>query len=937
MKFWKKVKDIFFKVFGKAWWFLIALGVSLTLVMIPLIFQASWPYVQGLRDEDSDSFLREFELTEVDGFSINDDGNMLITSTDNVAGVAAVMNLDTLEKTFTNMNEVIIDVFGEDYFTPDNAVITDDNVIYAIRREYNEESSLITKETIVRITDKYGYIGEACGFDYDVTDRLRQSKISRLHYYDGAISFAVTDQDGVRLYSLDTGSQALTESDLYPTDIDGTYTASVIPVDGAFLFLRSDGNVYLTGFNEPLSESVYHFTLSEDGNDENPFFDLAALSNGKLYVADSVNRSSVYVLENNSLQKVFDINNDYSYIVSLDSYKTGGNDTLAICLDNAVLTYDGTALKDQELTLRFDPTFLMYLEIFLENIVTLSCFALAINLLIRKKTLLYKQLIIILPVIIVLTAVVGYVVYIKSDVNIELNVDRELTIVCDLAKPEFDGYDFSELTVANRETGAAYRRLQDKFNTLGSYHMNEWSEDFVFSVVYRTDDDDIITLAGDDALYMPFYVREVNGFGIIEDSEGGSYIKSRVKNFVDDDMDSHISVLRQISDKDNSGRYYLMVTSDSRSFYLQRQELLGEAVIFGFLIIITLILMIVLTSLNTVRVIKKASATVKKISNGDLSARVNYRSKDELGMICSEVNEMGQNLEKLFDEKDETEKFYYKFVPEKFRELLGKDNFTDLALGDAKSCELTVLFCDIRGFSINSEMMTAKENFAFANTIYGKMGPIVRNNNGFVDKYIGDAVMGLFENADDAVRCGIELYKSIVLDPETARALNVSDINIGIGVHTGMAMVGIVGEEERLSGTVISETVNMSSRLESLTKQYKTAMIISKSTLDRVSDPDSLDLRYLGIVQVAGVNEVEALYEVLDCLPENIRTQRSSNNRELREAIRLFALGRRSEAVAALQNISDSGRGDYVTDLYLNYIRGMSDDDKGNVFRFVKK
>ena len=102
-------------------------------------------------------------------------------------------------------------------------------------------------------------------------------------------------------------------------------------------------------------------------------------------------------------------------------------------------------------------------------------------------------------------------------------------------------------------------------------------------------------------------------------------------------------------------------------------------------------------------------------------------------------------------------------------------------------------------------MMTAKENFAFANIIYGKMGPIVRKNNGFVDKYIGDAVMGLFENADDAVRCGIELYKSIVLDSKTAEELNVSDINIGIGVHTGMAMVGIVGEEERLSGTVITD------------------------------------------------------------------------------------------------------------------------------------
>ena len=233
--------------------------------------------------------------------------------------------------------------------------------------------------------------------------------------------------------------------------------------------------------------------------------------------------------------------------------------------------------------------------------------------------------------------------------------------------------------------------------------------------------------------------------------------------------------------------------------------------------------------------------------------------------------------------------------------------------------------------------MTAKENFEFVNIIYGIAGPIIRKNGGFVDKYIGDAVMALFENADDAVKSGIEIYKSIVHDPATAKKLGVSDINIGIGIHSGMAMVGIVGEEERLSGTVISDTVNLSSRLESLTKQYKTAMLISKDTVDRMSDPDSLDLRYLGIVQVAGVNEVKAVYEVLDCMPDGEREKRHENSHELREAIRLFHLGRRDETVKMLRDISESGNSDYVTELYLEYIRNLSPEEKGNVFRFVRK
>ena len=276
-------------------------------------------------------------------------------------------------------------------------------------------------------------------------------------------------------------------------------------------------------------------------------------------------------------------------------------------------------------------------------------------------------------------------------------------------------------------------------------------------------------------------------------------------------------------------------------------------------------------------------------------------------------------------------------MPEKFRELLGKEKLTDLALGDAQSKEFSVLFCDIRAFSLNSEMMTAKEIFEFVNIIYGIAGPIIRNHGGFVDKYIGDAVMALFESADAAVEAGIEIYRSIVLNKETAQRLNVSEINIGIGIHTGMAEIGIVGEEERLSGTVISDTVNLSSRLESLTKTYKTAMLISKDTLDHMKSADALDLRYLGMVQVAGVNEVRSLYEVLDCLPDCERQLRSAAKGEFREALRLFHMGERGKAIERLQALATDGKGDHITQMYLKYMQELSKDDKSKVFVFVRK
>jgi class 3 adenylate cyclase len=235
--------------------------------------------------------------------------------------------------------------------------------------------------------------------------------------------------------------------------------------------------------------------------------------------------------------------------------------------------------------------------------------------------------------------------------------------------------------------------------------------------------------------------------------------------------------------------------------------------------------------------------------------------------------------------------------------------------------------------------MTVKESFEFVNHIYGVAGPVIREHNGFVDKYIGDAVMALFESADDAVAAGIELYKKIVSDTALPELFGMEHVNIGIGIHSGMSEIGIVGEEERMSGTVISDVVNLSSRLESLTKQYETAMLISKDTLDRMENPDILHTRYLGMVQVAGVNEVVALYEVLDCMEKSVRENREKSSREFREAVRLFHMGKLEPALDKFNEISENSGSDKVPAMYAAYLREKIEngDFSHNVFQFKNK
>src|SRR5690606_31220769 len=108
--------------------------------------------------------------------------------------------------------------------------------------------------------------------------------------------------------------------------------------------------------------------------------------------------------------------------------------------------------------------------------------------------------------------------------------------------------------------------------------------------------------------------------------------------------------------------------------------------------------------------------------------------------------------------------------------------------------EMSVMFSDIRGFTELSESMTPKENFDFINHYLGYMEPVISDNNGFIDKFIGDAIMALFhEKPDDALNAAIQLRATLQRFNEDRKDLGKPAIDSGIGIHTGNLMLGVVG------------------------------------------------------------------------------------------------------------------------------------------------
>ncbi len=182
----------------------------------------------------------------------------------------------------------------------------------------------------------------------------------------------------------------------------------------------------------------------------------------------------------------------------------------------------------------------------------------------------------------------------------------------------------------------------------------------------------------------------------------------------------------------------------------------------------------------------------------------------------------------------------------------------------ATNKELTVLFCDMRGFTKMSEKMEPLQLQQLLNDVFSRLTNVIRSNRGTIDKYMGDCVMafwgapvGLPNHAELAIKSALRMVEVIKAVNETHLAKGLPEIGIGIGINTGMMCVGDMGSQERQAYTVIGDAVNLGSRLEGLSKTYGVEIVVSASTRKQVSD---YAWQELDKVRVKGKQEAVSIY-----------------------------------------------------------------------------
>jgi class 3 adenylate cyclase len=248
-----------------------------------------------------------------------------------------------------------------------------------------------------------------------------------------------------------------------------------------------------------------------------------------------------------------------------------------------------------------------------------------------------------------------------------------------------------------------------------------------------------------------------------------------------------------------------------------------------------------------------------------------------------------------------------------------------------------ILFSDIRDFTTITEELDPIELTRFLNTYFYLMSKPVVDNSGEIDKYIGDAIMAVFPEPSNAVRAAIEMNRMLKEEGLNLLPKTGFDVRMGIGINYDEVVEGNIGMANiKMDRTIIGDGVNLASRLESLTKFYRSDIIVSDIVREELDD--SFELRYLDLITVKGKQRPVEIYEVLNGQEPAAIAFKKASMKEYRTAVRLYKAGDFAKALKAFMSLNvtlnacrkkDSACQDYMVDIYINRIVDiikMSDD-----------
>ncbi|MBI2603088.1 MAG: HAMP domain-containing protein [Deltaproteobacteria bacterium] len=370
-------------------------------------------------------------------------------------------------------------------------------------------------------------------------------------------------------------------------------------------------------------------------------------------------------------------------------------------------------------------------------------------------------------------------------------------------------------------------------------------------------DEDGTTLAHPHEPYI-FEMKNLQNLEIVKKALESKITKGQIKYRSEEDGQSYFGAFAHTE----AGP--IVITEAPEAILLEPAYLIRQKVYYltGIILSISLIL-IFLFSLTLTRPIIKLSEIALKIGKGDFNIPVTklIRSRDEVGALAVSVENMLGGLKERDKVKNILTKFHGTTIAQ---DLISLENIE--RQGVRKN--IAILFSDIRGFTTLSENTSPEEVVSLLNEYFASMVHVITKHNGVIDKFIGDAIMAIWgvpqergNEQRDCVTAAIEMRQALKEFNEKMERNGKPQLKIGIGLHYGPCVSGIIGSEERLEYTVIGDTVNVCSRVESLTKEYKWDILVTDTLRNYVAN--LFNFEEVGETTVKGKAKPVKVFKVL--------------------------------------------------------------------------
>lgn len=771
------------------------------------------------------------------------------------------------------------------FYSAIEVACTDDGSFYLLNRVPDREGFYTVKEEVLKYSSKGKFLSVIFSREYQESDRrpqlVQRGQLSGLKFNtkQNRVEWFDNGPDGVHHYYYGLNSQSISFDLAIPVKNANIEISSITSAGDTYYYISKKGKLLL--YQKEKTKEIFNgnehvengfpavlWQLDSNVSGELFFSDILAGKIYRLNVDDPENKVTIIlstdVLKANKLPD--DYYPYYRFSIGLDKniYTCQDTNVIGITAEGKITGYRSSLLLPfTRTTSRLFVQVLTLIAIVSSFYLFKVCYEEILN---KKLSLIIKQIIIFVPLVIIALIITSNIVYNNMSHRYQKEIMEKLSMMVQTVTYSVDSELISQIKSPEDFMSPSYKNLRSTLHEFLNENRDPWNYGYYFAL-HRVVHGKIFSM-----MQLNDEVTTLHPFSYLNEPEG-PYIKA-LRGTIETEMSADawglwMDAIAPIKNSKGETIALIEIGKDHVSYIQENRSLLRKLMVNVF--VVSTVFIIIFTVLNylllvTLRTLRNGT---NMIADGKWEVKLKPKGNDEITDLTRAFNNMAESIRNYVTEIVDLNNAYHRFVPEQFLEFLHKKNIKEIELGDQTQEMMSVMFSDIRSFTTLSESMSPKENFDFLNTYLGLVGPEVRTHNGFIDKYIGDAVMALFPtNSDHALNAAIAIFRKIQIFNEQRELEGLNPINAGFGIHTGVLMLGILGEEKRVDSTVISDSVNLASRLEGLTKLFGASIIISQDTCDLLEHRDHYTMRFLGQVQVKGKKQDVGIYEVLDCLSE---------------------------------------------------------------------